>query len=130
VITATDDIICKHEEAVVHFWQQFELNKKCLLPDLKKLSKEVTIRPVDGETAPILTFKAEYPILFEKIEAVFGMMMSNSRLCEQLHGSHRHGLRVGTGMDAVDAQKDYEVIYGYMFKQERRKASQCVWETG
>jgi len=49
------------------------------------------------------------------------MMMSNSRLCEQMHGALRHGLRSEQGMDEVDARRDYEVVFGYLFKQERRE---------
>ncbi|KAL7498156.1 hypothetical protein ACHAWT_009680, partial [Skeletonema menzelii] len=114
-------VLCQHSEEVVHFWRQFCLNKDSLVNELKKLSKQSCARPVNGDTAPILTFKEEYPTLFECLEAVFGMMMSNSRLCEQMHGALRYGLRIEQGMDEVDARRDYEVVFGYLFKQERRE---------
>lgn len=114
-------ILRQYPEELVHFWRQFRLNAGCLVNEFKKLSKQYHVRPLNGDTAPLLTFKEEYPILFESLEAVFGMMMSNSRLCEQMHGALRHGLRDEQGMDEVDARRDYEVVYGYMFKQGRRE---------
>ena len=35
--------------------------------------------------------------------------MSNSRLCEQIHGMMRHALCSGTGMDEADAHRLYAV---------------------
>ena len=48
-------------------------------------------------------------------------MMSNSRLCEQIHGVMRHGLRSGLEMDQVDAQQSYSTSTDYEMKQERRE---------
>ena len=73
------------------------------------------------EQAPLLAFKNEYPVLFECLHATFGLMMSNSRLCEQIHGMMRHGLRYQQGMDHVDAQNTYNVRHAYQMRQERSK---------
>lgn len=116
------DILCNHTEDVVHFWRQFRLNSEHIVEELKKLSKQVEPIPLHEDTAPILAFRNKYPILFECLGAIFRRMPSNSRLCEQMHGSKRHGLSSQQGMDEVDARTDYEVVQGYNFKQERREA--------
>ena len=113
------DLLSNHQDDVVHWWRQFGLNKECLVVELQKLSRSTGKRRCDGK-APLLVFKADYPILFECLYAVFGMMMSNSRLCEQIHGMMRHGLRVGTGMDQADAQRCHSTETDYELRQERR----------
>ena len=95
-------------EDVVHWWQQFRMNHPCLLRDLQHLSNNTRREHVDG-TAPLTAFKADFPILFECLHAVFGLMMSHSRLCESIHGMMRHGLRSGTGVDQVDAQRAHMI---------------------
>ncbi len=45
-----------------------------------------------------------------------------------MHGALRYGLRSQQGMDEVDARRSYEVVYGYLFKQERREADLGVRE--
>ncbi len=57
--------------------------------------------------APLLVFKSKYTVLFECLNAVFGLMMSNSQLCKQIHGMMRHGLHSTHGMDQVDVQQSY-----------------------
>lgn len=42
-------------------------------------------------------------------------------MAESCLSALRHGLRDQQGMDEVDARRDYEVVHGYMFKQERRE---------
>ena len=79
------DILTNHIDDVVHFWRQFGLNRECLVGDLQHLSSET--RAWDSKKdVPLLVFKNKSPVLFEGLEAVFGIMMSNSRLCEQIHG--------------------------------------------
>ena len=68
----------------------------------------------------MLKFKHEYLILFDCLHAVFGFMMSNNRLCEQIHGMMRASLRSGTGMDEADARRSFASGLGYHLKQERR----------
>jgi hypothetical protein len=48
-------------------------------------------------------------------------MISNRRLCEQIHGMMRHGLRSGLGMNQVDAQQSYSTSTDYEMKRERRE---------
>jgi hypothetical protein len=101
---------------VVHYWRQFGLNRECCTADLKKLSEMTTPR-----TKGLPVFKEEFPVLFECLHAVFGLMMSNSRLCEQIHGMLRQRLRSsGPGMDQVDAQQSYIISEDYEMKTERR----------
>lgn len=115
-------MLMKSPEETVHWWYQLCLNWDVLEDDLQRLSKEQGIRDAMNG-APILAFKSMYPILFECLHATFGMMMSNSRLCEQIHGMMRHGLRDGTGMDEADAQRSYATSTDYNMKEERRRMS-------
>lgn len=41
------------------------------------------------------------------LHATFGMMMSNSHLCEQIHDMMRARLRKGIGIDQTDAQLNH-----------------------
>jgi len=85
------------------------LNWDILTDDLQRLSREED--PMSGDImVPLTQFKQKYPILFECLEAVFGAMMSNSRLCEQVHGMMRHGLRALVGMEQSDHQRAYNMI--------------------
>ena len=68
----------------------------------------------------MLKFKDEYSVLFEYLHVVFGLMMSNRRLCEQIHGMMRATLRSGTYMDEADARRSFASGLDYSLKQERR----------
>ena len=85
--------------------------------DLRKLSRKQL--PISND-ASLLVFKREYVLLFEAMNAVFRLTTSNSRLCEQIHGMMRHGLRAGIGMDQADAQCSYQTSMDYEMKRERR----------
>ena len=47
-------------------------------------------------------------------------MMSNNRLCEQIHGMMQHGLHIVHGMDQVDVQQSYSTSTDCNMKRERR----------
>ena len=64
---------------------------------------------------------SEYLILFECLEAVFGSMMSNSWLCEQIHGMMRHGLRSAIGIMQANHQRMYATRIDYGLKEEQRR---------
>jgi len=103
----------------VHFWRQFGLDRPCVVRDLQRLSSETKSR-LSKKKAHLLLFKETYPILFECLEAVFGMMMSNSRLCVQIHGIMRFGLARSIGMDQTDAIQTYATSRDFEMKYERR----------
>ena len=103
----------------MHWWRQLCLNWRCLVPDLQKLSK-VYVVPDVGEGLGLAQFRKSYPILWECIDAVFGLMMSNSRLCEQIHGMMRKVLRIGTGQDESDKHRAYSTGTDFELKEERR----------
>ena len=84
------NILSKRSEEVVHFWRQFGLNRGCVADDLQRLSQRKEALPTPNGSAPLLVFRDEYKILFECLHAVFGLMMSNSHLCEQIHSMMRH----------------------------------------
>ena len=47
-------------------------------------------------------------------------MMSNSRLCEQIHGMIRATFRSDTSTDEADARRSFASGLGYSLKQEKR----------
>ena len=97
------DIVAPQVDEVVPFWMQFGLNRECAKANLKCLKYVEDCNA--PHKSPLLTFKELYPVLFEGLQAVFGLMMSNSRLCEQIHGMLRFGLSSSIGMDQADAQQ-------------------------
>jgi len=62
-----------------------------------------------------------YPLLFECLEAVFGSMMSNSWLCEQVHGMMRHRLRSAIGIMQANHQGIYATRIDYGMKEEQHR---------
>ena len=113
------NILRNEIDDVVHWWRQFCLNWECLVSDLQRLSK-VYVTNADSNDTYLVTFRKEFPILFECIEAVFGLMMSNSRLCEQIHGMMRKVLRLGTGQEEADKHRAYSTGTDFEMKEERR----------
>ncbi len=106
---------------LIHFWRQFCLNWNVLTGDLQKLSKaNANMDPVEDGVSPLTSFEGKYPILFECLYAVFGAMMSNSRLCEQIHGMMRHGLKKEIGMSQADHHRQYSSGIDYSLREARR----------
>ena len=89
--------------------------------ELQQLSMQNEARVVKGPA--LIQFKTQFSVLFECLYSVYGLMMSNSRLCKPVHGMMRHGLRGETGMDEADAQRSYAVGTDYILKQEQREIS-------
>jgi hypothetical protein len=114
------DLISSCREDIIHWWRQLRLDNPCLLRDLQYLSNN-TRGMHSRDTAPLLAFKKDFPILFECIYAVFGLMMSHSRLCESVHGMMRHYLRYDIGMDQIDAHRTHMVTTEYGLRETRRK---------
>lgn len=56
--------------------------------------------------------------------------MSHSHLCESIHGMMRHGLRIGTGMDQVDAQRAHMISTEYELRDQQRKILLCDGDDG
>ncbi len=83
-------------------------------------SASVTILGAKG-SAPLAASKADFPILFECLHAVLGLMMSHSCLCELIHGMMRHGLHSSTGMDQVDAQQAHMISTEYDLREQGQK---------
>ena len=127
------DLLTHKDETIkdlIHFWQQFCLNWPCLADDLQKLSMtypDPDHEPEEG-TIYIVSFARDYPILFECLYAVFGAMMSNSRLAEQVHGMMRHGLRFQYGMDQADHHRQFASHQDYIQREERRSISNTSGE--
>ena len=69
---------------------------------------------------PIENFKKEYPILHEALHCVFGMMMSNSRFMEQLHGCLRNDLPLQESYQMTDQKRRYMANLEYIYRKLRR----------
>lgn len=111
------NLLTKDKQTVnnlIYFWQQFELNFRVLTGDLQKTSK------ASGSNGQSLGhFQITYPVFFECLYSKFGTMMSNSRLCEQVHGMMRHSLNPGIGMDQADHHCQYSTNTGYKMCEAR-----------
>ena len=115
---------------LIHFWQQFCLNWPVLTGDLQRLSRAVAPTSTHASTLPrgktdkyvstLVEFEQNYPVLFESLYSVFGAMMSNSRLCEQIHGMMRHGLNPNIGMDEADHHRQYSSSTNFEMNEARR----------
>ena len=116
----------------IHFRRQFCLNWPILTGDLQRLSKVAaptnthdpapTSDPTDKYVSSLVEFGKKYPVLFESSYAVFGATMSNSRLCELIHGMMRHGLNPNPniGMDEADHHRQYSSSTNLEMNEARR----------
>jgi hypothetical protein len=96
------------------------IDHPCLLHDLQRLSNNTWSKHAKG-SAPLAAFKADFPILFECLHAVSGLMISHCHLCELIHEMMRHGLCSNTGMDQVDAQQAHMISTEYDLRDQRQK---------
>jgi hypothetical protein len=71
------NILSNNSEDILHWWRQYGLNRECCVNDLQGLSREKSPR-IPLNEAPLLVFKSKYTVLFECLNAVFGLMMPNS----------------------------------------------------
>ncbi len=112
----------KNIDDLVHYWRQFCLNWHIVTEDLQRLSNQSQDpnAALNEGVSPLSQFAGEYPMLFECLYAVFGPMMSNSRLCEQIHGMMRHGLNPSIGMAQADHHRQYTAGIDYRMREERR----------
>ena len=114
------DLLINHSDDVVHWWRQLGLNRECVKSDLQKLSRRGTYGDGNSKQSPLLAFKCEYEVLCKYLYAVFGLMISNSHLCEQIHGMLRHGMCSTTGMDQLDVQQSFATSTNYETREEHR----------
>ena len=92
-----------------HQWIEKQFGCRNLIPDLKRLSK-AKASDLDENKEPLLAFKDKYSILHDKLQAKYGLMCSNSRLAEQMHGSLRSGLLSEyIGMAQADARQSHKI---------------------
>ena len=76
--------------------RQLGLAEECASEDLKKLS--LAYDAAEGQRGePLLSLKAEYPILFEALEASFGLLPPPTRAVEQKRGGLRSSRLAGLG---------------------------------
>jgi hypothetical protein len=92
------------------------------MPELQMLSKSQRSFSVNEGDAPLLAFRGKYPIIFDCLHAAFGLLPSNSRLCEQNHGSMRARHVNNIGMDQADARQFYVNTEEYENREKHRRA--------
>ena len=109
---------------LIHYWRQFYLNWPVLTGDLQHLTKVAAPTndqpPTDKYVSSLVEFKKKHPVLFECLYAVFWAMMSNSRLCKQIHGMMRHGLNPNIGMDEANHHRQCSSSTNYEMNEARR----------
>ena len=49
---------------IVHWWQQFGLNRECCVTELQHLSRKMS-KQIQLNESPLLVFKGKYTVLFE-----------------------------------------------------------------
>ena len=81
---------------------------------------------VAGEGAHLNKFKFNYPVLFDFLYSVIGTMLSNSLLCEKIHGMMWYGLQYQIGMEQADHQQIYNSGENYEMNEERRNMPQVA----
>ena len=89
------NLLTKTEENIddlIHWWRQFCLNYEILEEDLQRPSKVNNVDELKTGDGALIEFKIDYPVLFDCLYSVFKTMLTNSCLCEQIHGMMRHGL--------------------------------------
>ena len=114
------DILCPQKCDVVHccWWRQFHLNDKVVAGDLQRLSREYAIRVLPDDESPLVGFKLHYPLLLSAWRPSLHCMHLIVDLLSKYLGKN---LRVGTGMDKVDAQRNYNTSTEYNFCRKRRR---------
>ena len=110
-------LLSQDGESVTHFMQQLGLMRYITREDLQKLSKKTQS---DGEHTGLVAFKKGYPVVYAALSAASGLMMSNTRLTEQTHGSLRDSLKNGVSLDFTDARQAYIVNEEHDRREERR----------
>ena len=104
-----------------HFFQQFGLNREVIQNDFKKLYNNDVVTSRDPTISkPLAIFKNKYPVIYDCLDATFGLLPSNSRLMEQIHAMGRHYNIPGQSLSFVDAKRCYMTNYNYYLREERR----------
>ena len=98
------------------WFQQLGLRQDVVKDDL------VALYNADPTTTELhlLEMKAKYPIIFEALDAVFGLMPSNSRIAEQSHGFLRDFLKSYHSLSFADQARSYVANIEYYNREERR----------
>ena len=115
-------LLDEDKSSVTHWFQEIGFMKPCIQADLQKLSKAEAAESILLPRQGVLhTFRVEYPVIFAAIDAKFGLMPSNSRIAEQVHGGLRDSLKEGVSYAFTDAQRSFLVNIEYHYRAARRK---------
>jgi hypothetical protein len=119
------NVLAEQTDDVVHWWKQICLNKDCLIPELQRISNQECSSSAytdSAEYSPLVNFKESHPKLYEFLNTAFGMIMSNSHLCEQIHGMIRARLRKDIGMEQADHMLSHLTGLSYELREERHQS--------
>jgi hypothetical protein len=115
-------LLDEDKDSVTHWFQEIGFMKPCMQADLQKLSKAEAAEPVLLPRQGVLhAFKAEHPIVFAAIKAKFGLLPSNSRIAEQVHGGLRDSLKEGVSCAFTNAQRSFLANIEHHCRESRRK---------
>ena len=114
-------------DKVLHYFRQFGFSRAILRDSLIKLSRErdaEPARPADSET-PLHDFKAQYPLIYEALNSVFGFSASNSRIVEMLHSWVRSFFEPNMPREFLDDKLRYLLKDESENKEQRRDISEA-----
>ena len=106
------------------------LSRAIVRDSLIKLSREsdagdaAPARRADSET-PLHDFKAEYPLIYEALDSVFGFSASNSRIVEMLHSWVRSFFEPNMPREFLDDKLRYLLLDESENKEQRRDISEA-----
>ena len=100
--------LCDEKDDALHYFRQFGLHRPVVQDDMNRLSKlNDTHNPGYSMKRPLHHMQDNFPILFEAMDATFGMMPSTSRIVEQVHGILRHTVDPEDSIRFTDCQTRY-----------------------
>jgi hypothetical protein len=111
-----------------HFGTMTAASKMQVKRNIKKARVELIAKMPHGLFLPTEAQSLEswlidgrrYTILHEALHCVFGMMMSNSRFMEQLHGCLRNDLPLQESYQMTDQKRRYMANLEYIYRKLRR----------
>jgi hypothetical protein len=117
-------LLYEDEESVTHWFQEIGFMRPCIQGDLQRLRKLAPVEEAERglpRQGVLGAFRTEFPVIFAALDAKFGLMPSNTRIAEQVHGGLRDSLKEGVSYAFTDAQRSFLVNIKYHYREARRK---------
>ena len=108
-------------EDTCHFFVQIGLHRPVIQDDFKKLYHSAPGIRDPSVSTPLKIFQSKYEVIFDCLKCTFGLMVSNSRLIEQVHAMGRNSsVNSSQNFAFLDAKRCYMVNILYYMREERR----------